>query len=218
MPTLAETNTAAAMAAGEVSTGQRRTIQHQERAAVAQQDAHGAADQAQHDGLHQELPQDVAGPAPTAMRRPISRVRSVTDTSMMFMIPTPPTTSEIMATHSSRLVIRVVVEDRVLVISVMSRMVKSSGLALDGCGAARAAGLSSAGWRRESHRRAPGGGQDLVDVGETDGHRVVCGLDFRLFGVEAGLAAGIEVAQGVHRTAGTAAAAALVGVLPASSP
>src|SRR5712691_5875838 len=27
--------------------------------------------------------------APTAMRRPISRVRSVTDTSMMFMIPMP---------------------------------------------------------------------------------------------------------------------------------
>ena len=29
------------------------------------------------------------------MRRPISRVRSVTETSMMFMMPTPPTTSEI---------------------------------------------------------------------------------------------------------------------------
>ena len=65
--------------------------------------------------------------APTAIRSPISRVRSVTETSMMFMIPTPPTTSEIMATHSSRLVINRVVEVRVLVISVMSRMVKSSG-------------------------------------------------------------------------------------------
>ena len=39
------------------------------------------------------------------MRRPISRVRSVTETSMMFIMPTPPTTSEIMATTSSRLVI-----------------------------------------------------------------------------------------------------------------
>ena len=29
--------------------------------------------------------------APTASRMPISRVRSVTDTSMMFMIPMPPT-------------------------------------------------------------------------------------------------------------------------------
>ncbi len=31
------------------------------------------------------------------MRMPISRVRSVTDTSMMFIIPTPPTTSEMAA-------------------------------------------------------------------------------------------------------------------------
>lgn len=29
--------------------------------------------------------------APTALRRPISRVRSLTETSMMFMIPMPPT-------------------------------------------------------------------------------------------------------------------------------
>jgi hypothetical protein len=33
--------------------------------------------------------------APTAMRTPISWVRSVTDTNMMFMTPMPPTTSEI---------------------------------------------------------------------------------------------------------------------------
>jgi len=32
--------------------------------------------------------------APSALRIPISRVRSVTDTSMMFMMTTPPTTSE----------------------------------------------------------------------------------------------------------------------------
>src|SRR5512135_1117640 len=32
--------------------------------------------------------------APMAMRMPISRVRSVTDTSMMFMMPMPPTRSE----------------------------------------------------------------------------------------------------------------------------
>ena len=36
--------------------------------------------------------------APSALRMPISRVRSVTDTSMMFMITMPPTTSEISAT------------------------------------------------------------------------------------------------------------------------
>ena len=40
--------------------------------------------------------------APTAIRRPISRVRSVTDTSMMFMIPMPPTSSETDAMAASR--------------------------------------------------------------------------------------------------------------------
>ena len=35
--------------------------------------------------------------APIALRMPISRVRSVTVTSMMFMIPMPPTTSEMPA-------------------------------------------------------------------------------------------------------------------------
>ena len=38
------------------------------------------------------------GLAPTALRRPISRVRSETETSMMFIIPTPPTTREIPTT------------------------------------------------------------------------------------------------------------------------
>ena len=35
--------------------------------------------------------------APIALRMPISRVRSRTETSMMFMIPMPPTMSEIEA-------------------------------------------------------------------------------------------------------------------------
>ena len=39
--------------------------------------------------------------APTASRRPISRVRSVTDTSMMFMMPMPPTASDTPATAAS---------------------------------------------------------------------------------------------------------------------
>src|ERR1700722_5969474 len=38
------------------------------------------------------------GFAPSAMRRPISRVRSVTLTSMMFMMPMPPTKSDTAAT------------------------------------------------------------------------------------------------------------------------
>ena len=67
------------------------------------------------------------GSAPTAMRRPISRVRSVTETSMMFMMPTPPTTREIMATYRSSLVMSSVVELMAFVISVMSRTVKSFG-------------------------------------------------------------------------------------------
>ena len=33
------------------------------------------------------------GSAPTDLRMPISRVRSCTDTSIMFMIPIPPTSS-----------------------------------------------------------------------------------------------------------------------------
>ncbi len=41
--------------------------------------------------------------APTARRRPISRVRSVTETSMMFMIPMPPTISDTDAMAPSRI-------------------------------------------------------------------------------------------------------------------
>ena len=64
-------------------------------------DADQPADQRQHHRLDQELRQDVAPRAPIAMRMPISRVRSVTETSMMFMIPMPPTTSETAATPPS---------------------------------------------------------------------------------------------------------------------
>ena len=39
--------------------------------------------------------------APIALRMPISRVRSVTVTSMMFITPMPPTSSEIAATVAS---------------------------------------------------------------------------------------------------------------------
>jgi hypothetical protein len=42
--------------------------------------------------------------APTALRMPISRVRSVTLTSMMFITPIPPTSSEIAATSPSSVV------------------------------------------------------------------------------------------------------------------
>src|SRR5437764_12565781 len=42
--------------------------------------------------------------APTAIRMPISRVRSVTDTNVMFMTPIPPTIGEIAATAPSGVV------------------------------------------------------------------------------------------------------------------
>ena len=44
------------------------------------------------------------GVAPSALRNPISRMRSVTDTSMMFMTPMPPTMSEMAAIPPSRMV------------------------------------------------------------------------------------------------------------------
>ena len=48
--------------------------------------------------------------APIALRMPISRVRSRTETSMMFMIPMPPTISEIEAIPASSTVSSPVME------------------------------------------------------------------------------------------------------------
>ena len=62
--------------------------------------------------------------APTAMRRPISFVRSVTLTYMMFMIPMPPTTSEIPAMAASSMVIIPVTVSIVSMISCMEFIVK----------------------------------------------------------------------------------------------
>ena len=45
-----------------------------------------------------------AGGAPSALRRPISRVRSVTETSMMFITPIPPTSRDSAAMPVSRIV------------------------------------------------------------------------------------------------------------------
>ena len=42
--------------------------------------------------------------APRALRMPISRVLSVTETSMMFITPMPPTTREIAATKPMKIV------------------------------------------------------------------------------------------------------------------
>ena len=51
--------------------------------------------------------------APIALRMPISRVRSRTETSMMFMIPMPPTISEIEAMPPSRNVSVALIDDAV---------------------------------------------------------------------------------------------------------
>jgi hypothetical protein len=59
---------------------------------------------------------------------PISRVRSVTDTSMMFIMPMPPTTRLIAATAATIRVSIVVVLVSVSLICLVSKMLKSSSL------------------------------------------------------------------------------------------
>ena len=71
------------------------------------------------------------GRAPTAMRTPISRVRSVTDTSMMFMMPTPPTISEMKAIEASIKVMVPVMIPSTLAISVVF-CTKKSGCSPNG--------------------------------------------------------------------------------------
>ena len=57
--------------------------------------------------------------APSALRTPISRVRSVTDTSMMFITPMPPRKSVISATHPKKTVITL----KIRCVSLAPRMV-----------------------------------------------------------------------------------------------
>ncbi len=64
--------------------------------------------------------------APIAFRMPISRVRSRTETSMMFMIPIPPTTSEIEAIPASRTVSSPVIEPTVVSSWAWSNTLKSA--------------------------------------------------------------------------------------------
>ena len=61
----------------------------------AQRDADQSADRRQDRGLDQELEQDLARRAPSALRTPISRVRSVTEIDMIAITPMPPTISAI---------------------------------------------------------------------------------------------------------------------------
>ena len=70
---------------------------------------------------------EMTGPvAPTAMRKPISLVRSVTLTSMMFMMPMPATSNE-KAAATTRISVTVsIVLDIVSIISACERILKSS--------------------------------------------------------------------------------------------
>jgi len=64
--------------------------------------------------------------APSALRKPISRVRSVTETSMMFMMPMPPTSSEMPAIPPRKMVSTLVMVCAVLRKSFCEKTVKSS--------------------------------------------------------------------------------------------
>ena len=66
------------------------------------------------------------GVAPSALRRPISRIRSVTETSMMFMTPIPPTSNETAAIPPSSTVSVLLVEDTVASSDCWLLMVKSA--------------------------------------------------------------------------------------------
>ena len=63
--------------------------------------------------------------APMAMRTPISLVRSVTDTNMIFITPMPPTISEIKAMLEINIVIVPVVDSMVCLIESLLRVKKS---------------------------------------------------------------------------------------------
>ena len=65
---------------------------HGERGAAADEQPDQPPSHAQRHGLDQELTQYVAPPGADRMPKPIFLVRSVTDTSMIFIIPMPPRT------------------------------------------------------------------------------------------------------------------------------
>ena len=72
------------------------------------------------------------------MRRPISLVRSVTDSSVMFMMPMPPTSSDTAATAASSQ--RIVPLARSSVPASCSRVTRSSSLTLPAMAAATSGG------------------------------------------------------------------------------
>src|SRR5262249_42089555 len=79
--------------------GNRRQVRDDDRDDDPEDRADHAAEHRQDDRLSQHLRRDVG--SPRALRKPISRVRSVTAISMMFMITMPPTTSDSPTTPTS---------------------------------------------------------------------------------------------------------------------
>ena len=115
------------MAFGGIEVGHWRKLLQRRGQAEAEADAEQSAEEADDDGLDEELQQDVLAARADGERSPISRVRSVTDTSMMFMMPIPPTSSDTPAMAASSVVIVRVVSVRTLAISSCVRTMKSSG-------------------------------------------------------------------------------------------
>ena len=100
-----------------------------ERTGHTDRDAEHAAGEPEHRRLDEELRRISAGVAPSALRSPISRIRSVTETSMMFMTPMPPTSNEITAIPPSRIVRVLVVEVAVSSSDCSLEIVKSASVA-----------------------------------------------------------------------------------------
>ena len=108
-------------------------MRQQHRAGQADGRAQHPAGQAQQRGLDQELAPDHPGSRAESLRRPISRIRSVTETSMMFMTPMPPTSSEIAAIPASSAVSVLLTEPAVESSDCWLLMVKSGFFALTPC-------------------------------------------------------------------------------------
>ena len=87
--------------------------------------------------------------APIAFLMPISRVRSVTETSMMFMMPMPPTTREMPAIAPRKMTSAFVVSSNVSSSSWLLLMVKSSSPVIL-CRSRRLIATSSSAWSMKS--------------------------------------------------------------------
>ena len=85
-------------------TGWERRLRQDGGARIPDREPEDPAGETEQARLEEELAPDHRGVAPSALRSPISRTRSVTETSMMFMTPMPPTSNEIAAIPPSRTV------------------------------------------------------------------------------------------------------------------